>query len=94
MGVSVFDSRPCELGEGPLWHPERGQLFWFDIVGKRLMAQVQSWSFNRHASAAGWLADGALFVATETDLIRFDPETGEQESVAPLEADNPVIETF
>ena len=28
---AVFDNRPCELGEGPLWHPERQQLFWFDI---------------------------------------------------------------
>jgi hypothetical protein len=27
---------PCTLGEGPLWHPEREQLFWFDIMGKRL----------------------------------------------------------
>ena len=33
----VFDNRPCALGEGPLWHPERNQLFWFDIIDKRLM---------------------------------------------------------
>ena len=30
--VSVFDATTCQLGEGPLWHPERGQLFWFDIT--------------------------------------------------------------
>jgi sugar lactone lactonase YvrE len=30
-----------------------------------------------------------LLVATETDLVRFDLETGAQERVAPLEAGNP-----
>ena len=30
--TSVFDDRRCELGEGPLWHPVREQLFWFDIL--------------------------------------------------------------
>ncbi|MEO1459160.1 MAG: SMP-30/gluconolactonase/LRE family protein [Pseudomonadota bacterium] len=33
-----LDAPPCRLGEGPLWHPERGQLFWFDILAGRLHA--------------------------------------------------------
>ena len=28
----IFDDAQCALGEGPLWHPEREQLFWFDIT--------------------------------------------------------------
>ncbi len=32
MTVYVFDDRPCKLGEGPFWHPERDLLFWFDIA--------------------------------------------------------------
>jgi sugar lactone lactonase YvrE len=32
----IFDNTLCQLGEGPLWHPERGELFWFDILGRRL----------------------------------------------------------
>jgi sugar lactone lactonase YvrE len=43
----IFDSRTCELGEGPLWHPKRGQLFWFDILNKKLLTladgAVQEW---------------------------------------------------
>ena len=35
----VFSSTVCALGEGPLWHPERAQLFWFDILGKRLLSR-------------------------------------------------------
>ena len=38
--MAVFDDRRCELGEGPLWHPGRNQLFWFDILGKRLLTRT------------------------------------------------------
>ena len=30
---------PCDTGEGPLWHPQRGQFFWFDILNQRLLSQ-------------------------------------------------------
>jgi len=90
MSTAVFDCRPCELGEGPLWHPGRSQLFWFDIMGKRLMTPGQEWIFNRHVSAAGWAGQDGLLLATETDLMLLDLETGAQERVTPLEADNPV----
>jgi sugar lactone lactonase YvrE len=53
MSAAVFDARPCTLGEGPLWHPERNQLFWFDIIGKRLMSQVDGqpleWQFDEYS---------------------------------------------
>ena len=92
MSVATFDDRACILGEGPLWHPERGQLVWFDIMGKRLMTRTedgaQEWVFDRHVSAAGWLDRETLMVASETDLFRFDIDTGAQEHLLPLEADN------
>lgn len=90
MEVSVFDSRVSDLGEGPLWHPERQRLFWFDITGKRLMTTGGEWQFDGLVSAAGWVSEDVLLIATERDLIRFDIETGAQEVVAPLEAENPV----
>ena len=34
--MQVFSDTACALGEGPLWHPERSELFWFDILGKTL----------------------------------------------------------
>jgi sugar lactone lactonase YvrE len=40
MSATVFDITPCTLGEGPLWHPERRQLFWFDITGRSLLTRV------------------------------------------------------
>jgi len=87
----VFDATRCTLGEGPLWHPERGQLYWFDILARRLLTReggaTRHWDFDDIVSAAGWVSDTALLIASETRLFRFDPTSGAHETVAPLEAD-------
>ena len=92
--VQIIDERVCHLGEGPLWHPERGQLFWFDINAKQLLTREASgplmWQFDEHVSAAGWLDHDTLLIASETALFRFDIATGTSEHVIDLEADNPV----
>lgn len=91
--ATVFDDRLCELGEGPLWHPERQQLFWFDILGKRLLSragdEALEWAFEEHVSAAGWVDRDTLLVASETGLWRFNIDTGARALVSPLEADDP-----
>ncbi|WP_170361738.1 SMP-30/gluconolactonase/LRE family protein [Ruegeria arenilitoris] len=90
----VYDNRACELGEGPLWHPERQQLFWFDILGKRLMTRdgeaQRNWQFDEHVSAAGWVDRDRLLIASETGLWRFNLQNDQKDLIAPLEADNPV----
>tara|TARA_B110001450_G_scaffold253323_1_gene276552 strand:- start:99 stop:965 length:867 start_codon:yes stop_codon:yes gene_type:complete len=94
MTVQIFDNTPCKLGEGPLWHPLREELFWFDIIGKTLYCRgkgkTKSWKFAEHVSAAGWIDRNTLLVASETALLRFDIEIGSSEILHPLEADNPV----
>ena len=90
----VYDPRVCQLGEGPLWHPLRQQLFWFDILGKRLLSRdgdrPLEWSFDEHVSAAGWIDETRFLMASETSLSVFDLETGARAHVCDLEADNPV----
>lgn len=92
--AAVFDDRICTLGEGPLWHPTRGQLFWFDILGKRLLTRTQDgpgeWTFPLHVSAAGWVDDTQLLIATETGLELFDIDSGGREPLCPMEEANPV----
>ncbi len=94
MSGSVFDSRACALGEGPLWHPERQQLFWFDILGKRLLSQAaegsREWSFDDHVSAAGWVDRDTLLIASASALMRFSLVSGKCDEIIALEADNPV----
>ncbi len=93
LTASVFDDRVCQLGEGPLWHPLRQQLFWFDILGKRLLTRLGDaqtvWQFEDYVSAAGWVDRDTLLIASENGLYRFDIRTGHRDLAAPLEADNP-----
>ncbi|RYH11686.1 SMP-30/gluconolactonase/LRE family protein [Tropicimonas sp. IMCC6043] len=90
----VFDTTICQLGEGPLWHPTRKQLFWFDITGRKLLTRkggtTKSWSFEHCVSAAGWVDDATLLIASASELFTFNVETAARQHVVPLEADNPV----
>jgi sugar lactone lactonase YvrE len=92
--AEIFSDTRCRLGEGPLWHPAREQLFWFDILSRRLLTREgdreRHWDFDTYVSAAGWIDDTTLLVASATALLRFDLASGKHEEVVPLEADNPV----
>ena len=96
--AEVFDARPCALGEGPLWLPERGELLWFSITEGVMMASDgagdgsgrQEWDLGENASAAGLTGDpDRVLVATESALALFDLATGAREEVCALEADRP-----
>ena len=87
--MTPWDDRTCELGEGPLWHPLRGQLFWFDILGRRLLSRSngypEEWRLPEMASAAGWVDESTLLIATETRLATFEIDTGRTRDVVGLE---------
>lgn len=93
MSAAIFDPRQCRLGEGPLWHPERAQLFWFDILAMKLLTveegEPREWQFDEHVSAAGWIDADTLLIASETQLFSFQLDTGESTYLVPLEADSP-----
>ncbi|WOC16846.1 SMP-30/gluconolactonase/LRE family protein [Pseudochrobactrum sp. MP213Fo] len=89
----IYDDRICELGEGPLWHPLRKQLYWFDILGRRLLTRDQAgrqkeFVFGELSSAAGWLDETHLMIASETGLYRFNLETEQKSLLCALEQDN------
>lgn len=93
MIAEIYDDRPCELGEGPLWHPERAQLFWVDILGKRLLSRADgeplAWDFGEHVSAMGRVDRDSLLIASESGLHRFDIARGTRALIVPIEADRP-----
>ncbi|MGB8815334.1 MAG: SMP-30/gluconolactonase/LRE family protein [Paracoccaceae bacterium] len=92
--TAVYDNRTCTLGEGPLWHPQCEQLFWFDILQKKLLTVgangPQEWAFQQQVSAAGWISKTELLIASESALFRFDLNTGARQHLCSLEADNPI----
>ena len=94
MKVEIFDDVNCSLGEGPLWHPERGEFFWFDINTCMLYAKSdgarREWRFDGHVTAAGWIDRDHLMVAHERALLHFNIETGAHDVICALEADNPI----
>ncbi|ULB11636.1 SMP-30/gluconolactonase/LRE family protein [Cereibacter azotoformans] len=87
----ILDARPCTLGEGAFWHPERREPFWFDIAAGKLLARIRNepaeWSFGEAVSAAGWIDRDRLLIASETGLWRFAIETGQRERIVALEED-------
>ena len=94
--MQVFDATQNSLGEGVLWHPLRSSLFWFDILKHRLFERnlddqnAKVWQFDAHVSAAGWIDFNTLMIASETELFAFNLEDETKNTLAPLEADNPI----
>lgn len=93
MQAMLLKDIECELGEGPLW--DGTHLWFFDILGQKMYrmsadgATLESWEGDRLASAAARTTGTGMLVATETDLMVFDPETQDAYSLCPLEADRP-----
>lgn len=88
----ILDSQ-CELGEGPIWHIGRQQLFFFDINEQTLSAVTaqgelaEQWLFNEIVTAAAVVDDNTLVLATETGLKYFDLTSGGLAHVTEIEAD-------
>lgn len=94
VSPSVFDETICTLGEGPLWHPLRQELFWFDIISHRLYnkgaGDPRQWQFKEPVSAAGWIDENSLLVASASSLSKFNIDTGNSDVITKLESDNPI----
>ena len=92
--VEIFDDTLCALGEGPIWHPLRQSLIWFDIMGKGLFerriedTQARRLSFENYVSAAGWINENELLMATSRDLVKLNINSGDFEKILDLESDN------
>lgn len=93
--ASLLIDAKCTLAEGPIWHPLRQELIWFDIHNRLLFRAnaaghvLGRYEFDRKVSAAAVIDRDRLLVAGAHALIRFDLETGEQAIVQRFEEDMP-----
>ncbi|MGB1161554.1 MAG: SMP-30/gluconolactonase/LRE family protein [Alphaproteobacteria bacterium] len=94
MTPDVFDDRVCQLGEGPVWHPLRSELFWTDIERDLILSRGERQGQGEYRlackpSALGWVDENRLFVGTDAGLGVFDLRDEALAMVCPLEADQP-----
>jgi sugar lactone lactonase YvrE len=69
------------LGECPLWDDRQQALWWVDIRGPGLHRWTgdgapQSWSFDEPVGSIAFTNDGALLLAMQAAVRRFDPAAG------------------
>jgi sugar lactone lactonase YvrE len=92
--IEILSETACELGEGPSYDPGADTLWWFDIIGRRMLEyRFADGSQHIHelpvmASAVAVVDDRRQLLATELGLQLRDVDTGKLELVAPIEADN------
>jgi sugar lactone lactonase YvrE len=81
------------LGEGALWNPHDGNVWFVDIKGKRIHRcapdgkEQRSWDAPGQVSFVVPTAGGGIVCSLEDGLYRFLPDSGEFIALAKVEAD-------
>lgn len=94
--VTVLSDIACQLGEGPTYDPVTGTLYWFDIVGRRLLEKrmpdgnVTTHDLPVMASALAAVDADRQLLVTERGLELRDKRTGRLTLHKAVEADNPL----
>lgn len=92
--LNVFSDIKCQLGEGPLWHPLRDELLWFDITNNTLHAQSasnhQSFEFDQNVSAVAWIDAGSVLISGENGLQILSLDNGTKQTVIDIDKDNSI----
>jgi sugar lactone lactonase YvrE len=84
----------ADLGEGPMWHAERGLVTWVEIFDGRVNSldltgtPGPSYTIGRRVGAAVPAAGGALLLATDDGFALLD-EAGDCRPISAVEADRP-----
>jgi sugar lactone lactonase YvrE len=92
--VTILSDIACELGEGPSYDPATDTLWWFDILGCKLLehsfpdGRTRAHDLPVMASAIAFTKEGAQVLATERGVERRNAATGRLELLAPIEADD------
>ncbi|MEL6724858.1 MAG: SMP-30/gluconolactonase/LRE family protein [Pseudomonadota bacterium] len=79
----------CMLGEGPLWSPTEGFLWWVDIKRAKLhrhnpkTGNTRRYDLPLHASALA-LAEGGLIMIGDLEVGRYDTATEQYEPIAKI----------
>jgi sugar lactone lactonase YvrE len=95
LSAELFIDSKCTLAEGPIWHPAREELLWFDIHERTLYranasgSVLQTYQFEGKASAAAVIDRDNVLVTSVGALLRLNLATGRTDYVMPLETERP-----
>jgi sugar lactone lactonase YvrE len=95
MEITCINDARAELGEGTLWDPVAGVLWWIDIYGPTIHCHDPATGTNRRWQAPEYLGclglrgSGGLVLTMASGFHFFDPATGAFSPIADPEADTP-----
>ena len=102
MTVKIECILECEnhLGEGPVWDVEEGRLYWVDGTGRRVdkpaiwrmdpkTGKVENWILEKDIGALALRKNGGAVMALADGFYFFDFDTGKEELIVEIEADQP-----
>ena len=82
-----------KLGEGPLWHPAEGALYWVDIESSQIFrydartSQHETVQMDIAVGAVAFRESGGLILATAKGYAYWDMQERRLEIIADPEAD-------
>lgn len=81
------------LGESPVWDDRRGLVFLCDIPTGRLLAirpaegLIREWVLDTNVCSLGLCESGRLVVSLAREIVLFDPDTEERQTLVRLEGE-------
>jgi len=86
-----------QLGEGSIWHPDDGALYWVDIDERKIFRfypsteKLESFDVSTRVTALAMRASGGFITATDQGLAYWDAQTRELSFISDPEADKPSV---
>lgn len=87
----VCSPEKARLGESPFWDPETNDLWWVDVIGKRLLrtavatGTTEVWDMPESPGFVVLTGAGAPAIGMETGIYAFAPPSGDFERLVRLE---------
>lgn len=96
MDITCVVDAKAELGEGTIWDPKAGVLWWIDIWSKLIhrydpkTGRDDTWESPEFLGCIGLREKGGLVVTMVSGFYFFDPKTGAFEAIVDPEAHLPL----